>query len=88
MVKRGLPCLNTINDALYRIIESGFVDKWVDESQVNVNKTSVADYEDTEGLLDLERIFSAFIFLGGGFLISFFAFLTELFYCKIYKKQL
>ena len=70
--------LDKINDVLLRIVESGFIAKWLSDSKVNINKTIVPDYQCIEGHLDLDRIFGAFVLLGVGCLVSFSVFIAEL----------
>lgn len=78
LLRKGFPFFKKFNNALSRIVESGLVPYWLHESQVNIEKISIPDYEDIEGYLDLERILSAFILLGVGYLASIFVFLLEL----------
>ncbi|KAJ3651805.1 hypothetical protein Zmor_017815 [Zophobas morio] len=83
MVKKGFPLLNKINDVLLRVVESGFMVKWLCDSKVdfNISKTLIPDCQYTEGHLDLYRVFGAFVLLGVGFLLSLFVVVVELI-CK------
>ena len=84
-VRKGLPFLDKINSVLFQIVEHGLVSKWLYESQVNINKTMIPYYEDTQRHLDLDRIFSAIALLVVGFVASIFVFLLEVLCAKIYS---
>ncbi|KAJ3651800.1 hypothetical protein Zmor_017811 [Zophobas morio] len=88
IVKKGFPLLDKINDVLLRVVESGFMVKWLCDSKVdfNVSKTLIPDCQYTEGHLDLYRVFGAFVLLGVGFLLSLFMFVVELI-CKKFNDR-
>ena len=82
VVRKGLPLLDKINDVILRVRQSGLMSYWLYESQAHIKKSSVADYEEVEGHLDLERIVSAVVLLGMGYVLSAVVFVLEMMYAN------
>ena len=82
VVRKGLPLLDKINDVILRVRQSGLMSYWLYESQVHIKKSPVPDYEEVEGHLDLERIVSAVVLLGVGYVLSVVVFVLEMMYAN------
>ena len=83
LVRKGYPLLDKINQIIIRIRESGLISKWIHESQINIDKTTV-DFEEFSNSLDVSRLVCAFVLLGVGILISVVVIIVEVVYASYY----
>lgn len=75
------------DNLLRRLIEAGLVSKWLSEA---VRSYEHSEEEMAEALMDLKKMYGAFVALGIGYLISVVALLGEIVYwkCVVVKSPL
>ncbi|KAJ3652049.1 hypothetical protein Zmor_018048 [Zophobas morio] len=81
LVRKGYPLLDKINQVIIRVRESGLISKWIYESQINIDKTTVV-FEELSNSLDMSRLVCAFVLLGVGILISVVVIILEVVYAN------
>ncbi|RZB39327.1 Lig chan domain containing protein, partial [Asbolus verrucosus] len=63
-IRKGLPLLEKIDEAILHIRESGLIFRWIQKSSINLTKINLTDYEEIEDVpLNLEHIFCPLLIL-------------------------
>lgn len=86
-LEKNSPLKPKLDKLLRRIIEAGLVSKWLSEAVRNIE--SSVD-EPQEALMDLKKMYGAFVALGIGYFISIVALVGEIIYwkCVVVKSPL
>lgn len=86
-LEKNSPIKPKFDRLLRRLIEAGLVSKWLSETVRNYEASEV---EPEEALMDLKKMYGAFVALGIGYFISIVALIAELIYwnCVVVKSPL
>ncbi len=78
-LEKNSPIKPKFNKLLRRLIEAGLVSKWLSET---VRNYEYSEDEAAEALMDLKKMYGAFVALGIGYFISVVALIGEIIYWK------
>lgn len=79
-LEKNSPMKERVNKLLRRIIESGLVDKWLRDAKQSYESSIEPDPQ--EALMELRKLYGAFVALGIGYTIALFTLIGEIIYWK------
>ncbi|GBN59061.1 hypothetical protein AVEN_237083-1 [Araneus ventricosus] len=90
-LRRGFCCKSEVNSIVLKLLSSGIPDKFLRDESFKIQladrrkRIGIKD-ADVEQQLSFKDVSGAFMFLGGGYFLSFFCFFGEIIFARLRKK--